>query len=158
MHPLQDPDYLAWRRKVQEMSPAERRDYEASPTAQIERDFKEHYRKASAHALSFVRERKGSTNARYLTNEAGYYQNAEDGWVYQNKYLGQTDEQALESAKAQMAHRGGAPRSFMTPDVLFRREMGDQARVAKRRPAAKTHRKVARPRQWVPNCVLRAMC
>ncbi len=103
----------------------------------IERNYQTHKDDMDRHAC-LLRKRKGQTNAKYLTNSLQPYQTQEDDWVrhYQTHYS-HSDQQALQSAKYTMRPTGGAPRSIMTPDVLFRRQMGGQARISKRKPVAK---------------------
>lgn len=101
--------------------------------------------------------RSKRTNASYLTKASQPFQDDEDEWVQHYKTLyGFNDRDALHAAYYSVREdHGGAPRSYMTPDVLMRRQLGDQARVRKRKPAAKKPKKIARPRRHgVPNCGL----
>ena len=85
------------------------------------------------------------TNARYLTKASQPFQDDEDEWVqhYKTTY-GMNDQDAANHAWASMRPLGGAPRSYMTPGILMRRQTGDQAKVTKRKPAAKKPKKPAK--------------
>ena len=156
-----DEPYADWRKRVREMTSAEREEYEDSGRRQLELVIQKQRQDRDKHADSVMLKRKDRTNARDLTRLASQYQNELDRWAIQNECFEprMNPEEALASAQKNMQYaKARAPLSVMTPDVLFRRQMGDQAKVAKRKPAAKKHRKVARPRHGTPNCVLGAMC
>ena len=123
----------------------------------IERSYKQHEKDKQAHADFALKKRKDQINARYLTNSLGGVQDCEDAWVdlFTNVFRSETEEEALQSAQTRFEAIGGTPRHYMTPKILFRRQLGDQARVARRRPAASCP---ARRRHRVTNCVLGTMC
>ena len=123
----------------------------------IERSYEQHEKDKKAHANFALKKRKGQINARYLTNSLGVVQDAEDAWVdlFTNVLARETEEEALQGAQNRFRATGGTPRHYMTPKVLFRRELGDQARVARRRPAASCP---AGRRNQVTNCVLGTVC
>ena len=153
-HP--DPGFAARNLWLEGLSGEEWDEYMNGQSVQrnIERDYQWHEDKKQAFRAS-LRGRKDRTNARDLTLAAQPWQDTEDSWVQHYKqHYGQSDDEALFSARMTMIPQGGPPpRVFFTPDVLSRRQTGNQARAKKRRPAAakKPAKKVTKkqPRKFV---------
>ena len=102
----------------------------------IERSYIGHESDKQRHANRLPLRAK-RTNAAYLTRASQPFQDDEDRLMQHYKtHYGLSDAHAMEHAWYDMRPDGGAPRSYVTPRALFRRQMGDQAKVRKRKPAA----------------------
>lgn len=152
-----DPGFAARKLWLEGLSNQEWDEYINGQSDQrnIERSYIGHESDKQRHANRLPLRAK-RTNATYLTRASQPFQEDEEQSVQHYKtHYGMNEQDALNSAWVQLRPQGGAPRSYMTPGILMRRQTGDQAKVRKRKPAAKKPTKPAKkvvrkkPRKFV---------